>query len=82
VAVLDLAAFAEKGVGFIEKQNRSPLFRCVENAPQILFRLADVFAHNGTEINAVEVQAQFVCQDFRSHGLAGAAAAGEQRANA
>ena len=40
VAVLHLGTFAKKRIGFVEKEDRTILLCCSEDAPQILFRLA------------------------------------------
>ena len=38
--------FGEQGVGFIEKQNPVVMFRVIEQAGQILFRLAHVLGNH------------------------------------
>ena len=82
VAVLDLAAFAEQRVGLVEEQDGAAVFRGVEDAPQVLFGLADVLADHLAEIDAIEIEPQFVGEHFGGHRLAGAAGAGEERADA
>ena len=44
VAVLDLAALAEQRIGLVEQQDRAAVLGGVEDAAQILLRLADVLA--------------------------------------
>ena len=60
VAVFDLAALAEQGVGLVEEQDGAAIFGGVEEPAQILLGFADVFADDGGEVDAVEVEAQFV----------------------
>ena len=82
VAVFHLAPFAEKRVGFVEEQHRAAFLGRVEHSPQILFGLADVLAHHGAEIDAEKIEPHFVREDLRGEGFAGAARAGEERAQA
>ena len=82
VAVFHFAALAEKRVGFVEKQNRAAFLGGVEHAPQILFRLADVFAHHRAEIDPEKIEPQFVRQNFCRERFARAARPGEKRAQA
>jgi hypothetical protein len=77
VAVLDLAALAEEGVGLVEEQDGAALFRGVEKLAQILFGLADILADHRREVDAIQCQAQLAGEYFGGHGLAGAALAGE-----
>ena len=57
VAVLDFAALAEQRVGFVEEQDRAAVLGGVEQPAQVLLRLADVFADDGRQIDAVEIAA-------------------------
>jgi hypothetical protein len=82
VAVLDLGALAEQGVGFVEEQDGAAVFGGVENLAQVLLGFADVFADHGRQVDAVEVELQGVGQHLGGERLAGAALAGEQRGEA
>ena len=82
VAVFDFAAFAEQGVGFVEEQDCAAAFGSVEDAPQVLFGFADVFGDDAREVDAVQVELEFVGDHFGGHGFAGAAFSGEQGADA
>src|SRR5690606_6253862 len=55
-------------------------FGRVEEAAQVLLRFADVFADDGREVDAVEVEAEGVGEDLGGHRLARAALAGEEHA--
>src|SRR5262249_55209127 len=46
--------------------------------PQVLFRFADVLAHNLAQIDAVQVEPELVCKHLGGHRLARAARAREQ----
>src|SRR5262245_8212126 len=82
MAILDLTAFAEQGVRLVEQQNRSTLFGGIEHKPEVLFCFSDVLAHHLAQVDAVQVESQFVCQHLSRHRLARAAGASEQRADA
>ena len=58
VAVLDLAALAEQGVGLVEEEDGAALLGGVEDAAQVLLGLADVLADHRGEVDAVEVEPQ------------------------
>ena len=73
-------ALAEERVGLVEEQQRAALFGRVENLLQVLFGLADVLADHRRKVDAVEIEAQLASQHFGGERLAGAAGAGEQRA--
>ncbi len=53
VAVLQLGTFAKKRIDFVEKEDRTILLCCSEDAPQILFRLANIFRDDGAQIDVV-----------------------------
>jgi len=53
VAILHLGAFAKEGIRFIEKEDCTTAIRRIEDAPQILLRLANIFRHDGAQIDAV-----------------------------
>ncbi len=53
VAVLHLGTFSKKRIGFVEKEDRTILLCCAQDATQILFRLANIFRHDGAQIDAV-----------------------------
>ena len=56
VAVFDLAALAEEGVGLVKKENGSAIFGGVEDPAQVFLGLADVFVHHLAEIDAIEIE--------------------------
>src|SRR6266566_298350 len=72
VAVLDFAAFAEEGIGLVEEEDGPAILRGIEEAAQVFLGLADVFAYDRREVDAIEVEAQGVGDDFGCHRLAGA----------
>src|SRR5690606_17274111 len=80
VAVLDLAPLAAEGVRLVEEAEGAAAFGRVEEAAQVLLRFADVFADDGREVDAVEVEAEGVGEDLGGHRLARAALAGEEHA--
>ncbi|MNF84921.1 hypothetical protein D3C84_673020 [compost metagenome] len=81
MTVAHLTAFTEQGVGLVEQQDRAAAFGRGEYPRQVFLGLADVLADQRRQIDAVEVQPQFIGQHFGGQGLAGAAAAGEQGAD-
>src|SRR5579884_1396952 len=81
MAIFQLAAFAEKGVGFVEKQNGPTLLCDIKNLAQILLGFPDILADHSAQIDAVEIQTQLVCQYFGGHSLANAASTCEKGAN-
>ena len=54
--VFDFGAFAEEGVGLVEKEDCVRGLGFFKDAAQILFRLADVCADDGREINLESFQ--------------------------
>src|SRR5581483_938795 len=82
VAVFHLTAFAKERIGFVEEENRSPVLSGVKQTPQILLRLSDVLADHSREINAIQIQPQYVRDHFGGHGFTGTAFAREKRADA
>ena len=82
VAVLDLAALAEEGVGLVEEEDRPAVLRGIEEAAQVFLGLADVFADHRREVDAIEVEAQVVGDHLGCHGLAGAALARKEGVDA
>ncbi len=82
MAVLDLAALAEERVGLVEEEDRAAILGGIEEAAQVLLRLADIFADHRREVDAVEIEAQAVGDDLGSHRLARAAFSGEQGVDA
>ena len=69
MSVLDFTAFAEQRVRLIEEENRAAILGSVKDAAQILFGLTDVFTHHTGEIDTIEVEPQFMRQDFRRHSF-------------
>ena len=82
VAVAHLAAFAEERIGLVEEQDRAAVLRGVEHPAQVLFGFADVLAHHRGQIDPIEIETQLAGEHFGRHGLARAARAGEERADA
>src|SRR5262249_49800664 len=80
--VPDLAALAEEGVGLVEEQHRTAGVGGVEDAAEVLLRLADVLAHDLTEVDSVEVEAQLGGEHLGGQRLASPAGAAEQRGDA
>ena len=58
MAVLDLAALAKERVGLVKEQDGAARLGGVKDTPQVLFRLADVFADHGAQVDAVQIQPQ------------------------
>src|SRR5438552_10644610 len=53
MAILHLGAFAKEGIRFIEKEDCTTAIRRIEDAPQILLRLANIFRDYGAQIDPV-----------------------------
>ncbi len=81
VAVLHLTAAAEQRVRLVEEQQRTTLLGGVEQFAQVLLGFADVLAHHGRQVDAVQIQPELPCQHLRGHRLTGPARPGEQRAD-
>src|SRR5438093_5865714 len=79
---LSFAAFAKQGVRFIEKEHYTTLSCRMEDAPQILLGLANVFGDDGAQIDAVQVFSEIAGQCLGGHEGAHPVSAGEQDANA
>src|SRR6266550_3867582 len=82
VAVLQLGTFANKRIDFVEKEDRTILLCCSEDAPQILVRLANIFRDDGAQSDVVEVFSQIADQLLRSDESARQIFASEQNADA
>jgi hypothetical protein len=54
VAIMHLGAFAKERICFVEKEDRTTLPRRIEDASQILLRLADIFRDDGARIDTVQ----------------------------
>ena len=67
MAVLNLATLAKQRIGFVEQQDRATRLGGVEDAPQILLRLTDVFADDRREIDAIQ---RSRCNSFASTSAA------------
>lgn len=78
MGVFDFGALAKQRVGFVEEQNGVAPVGFAEDAVQVFFRFANVFADHLGEVNFVQFQAQFAGNDFGGHGFAGAGRAGEK----
>lgn len=53
MAIFHFAAFAKQGVRFVEKEDRTTPSCRIEDAPQILLGLANIFGDDGAQIDAV-----------------------------
>src|SRR6266581_5616570 len=53
VAIMHIGAFAKEGIRFVEKEDRTTAIRRIEDAPQILLRLANIFRDDGAQIDPV-----------------------------
>jgi len=80
VAVFHLAAFAKERIGLVEEEHGAAFLGGIENAAQIFLGLADVFAHDRTEIDAEKIEPHFVRQNFGGQCFASAAWTAEERA--
>src|SRR5277367_6959355 len=78
VAVLDFGALAEERVGLIEEEKRSAVFSRIEDTAQALFGLADVLADDLAEVDAVEIELQFIRKYLGSRCFSCAAYARKQ----
>src|SRR5437773_9539587 len=62
VAILHVGAFAKEGICFVEKEDRTTLPCRIEDATQILLRLASIFRDNAAQIDGVWVFSQIAGQ--------------------
>ncbi len=53
VAIMHIGAFAKERIRFVEKEDRTTAIRRIEDAPQILLRLANIFRDDGAQIDPV-----------------------------
>jgi hypothetical protein len=71
VAIMHLSAFAKERIRFVEKEDRTTLPRRIEDASQILLRLANIFRDDGAQIDTVQFFSQIAGQsvggDERAH---------------
>ena len=82
VGVADLRALAEQRVRLVEEQHAVHALGLVEDAVEVLLRLADVLVDDGGEVDRVEVEAQLAGDHLGGHRLAGPRRPGEQRRDA
>ena len=78
MGVLDLAAFAENGVGLVEEQDRAAVLGLAENALEVFLGLADELADQVRQLDLVEVQPQLAGDHLGRHGFAGPRRTGKQ----
>ena len=78
MAVLDVTAFAKQSIRLIKKQHRPAGLRPVKQALQVLFRLTNVFADDGGQIDPEQVQPDFVGNHLCRQSLAGPRLSGKQ----
>src|SRR5262249_45603168 len=76
--VLHLRPLAEQRVGLVEEEDGVGGLGLVEDATEVLLRLADVLADDGREIDAIQVEPERAGHHLRRHRLAGAARTREQ----
>src|SRR5688572_31405830 len=79
VAIADPAAFPEKSIGLVEKENGPGLVRGGKYSSDILLGLADVFADDRREINAIEIGSHLLSNNLCCQGFAGSLRTHEQR---
>src|SRR5579859_7086496 len=58
VTIFDFAALTKQRVGFVEKEDGATIFSGVKDTAQVLLSLANVFAHNRRQIDAIQIQTQ------------------------
>jgi hypothetical protein len=75
--IFHVSALSKQRIGFVEQQHCAIGPGLDEDALEILFRLADEFAHHGSEVDAVEIAPQFLCD--RLDGRCGIPSAQQQR---
>ena len=71
VAIFHVSASAKERICFVEKQDRPTPFRCIENAAETLFCLANVFRDHGIQIDPVQVFSQAVRQSLSRDEMPG-----------
>jgi hypothetical protein len=77
VAIMHLGAFAKEGIGFVEKEDCTTSFRRIEDASQILLRLANIYRDDGAQIDALEIFSQIAGHSLRGDELTDPVFAGE-----
>lgn len=82
VAIMHLSALAKERIGFVEKEDSATLLRRIEDATQILLRLANVFRNDDAQIDAVQAFSQIAGQSLGGDERAGPVFAGEQDTHA
>ena len=80
VGVPRLRAPAEQRVGLVEEQDPLLVLGVIEQARQVLLRLADPFRYHFRQVDAVDGAARGLAQQRGGERLAGAGRAVEQRA--
>jgi hypothetical protein len=58
--IFHVRALSKQRIGFVKKQHRAVRRGLGEDAPKILFGLADELAHHGGEVDAVEIASQLL----------------------
>jgi len=82
VGILDLGAFAEEGIGFVEEEDGVAGLGGAKNGAEVFLGLPDVLADHVREIDLVQVQTQFAGEHLSRHRLPCAARAGEKHIHA
>ena len=82
VRVGDLGALGEHRIGLVEEQDHRAALGRSEDPVEVLLGLPDVLRHDGSEVDAEQVEPELAGDDFGRQGLAGARRTGEERDNA
>src|SRR5262249_32749690 len=64
MAVPDLAALSEKGVGFVKEEYRASLLGCVKHSAEIFFGFTDILTDHAREVDPVKVQQKCIGEYF------------------
>src|SRR5580698_130914 len=82
MAIVDFAAFAEESIRLIKKKDGSTFVCCIEDTAEMFLSLSDVFVHYRRQVDVIQVEGQFVGDDFSGHSFTGATEAGKECGNA
>src|SRR5438309_82131 len=82
MSVTDLSALPEERVSFVEQQHRLALLGRVENAGEVLLRLADPLRDHARQVDDEQIDAQLVGEHLGRERLASARRSGEKQTNA
>ena len=76
--MLDVAPFAEQGVGFVEEQQGLAVLGLAEGGLEVLLGFTDPFGDDLGQVHLEQGEAEHAGDDLGGEGLAGAGFAGEQ----